>query len=239
MCGRFATDLTRVRFDASGAVPNHTASYNVAPTQSVPVVRRRPQTDELVQRQQACVDQRLRGNGGTSGMFRRPGGPALHHARDRLLRLGPGDPAKAALRVRASGCGAPGRGQPVGEAGVTGGQNYADVHHRHACRHRYLSSMHDRMSVVLEKRDLAASLDGGGTGLANAAAETVLLRWQVGARVNSPCNDELTLLNEGEPTGPCRRRGGPSSACSRETSSRDLRSRCRPPGGRRGLRRAS
>ena len=50
MCGRFASTLPpeRIReiFRTLGSIPNHPASWNVAPTQSALVVRRHHETGE-------------------------------------------------------------------------------------------------------------------------------------------------------------------------------------------------
>ena len=50
MCGRFASDLPidliRTLFGTAGTAPNSAPSWNIAPTSSVPVVRRHPETGE-------------------------------------------------------------------------------------------------------------------------------------------------------------------------------------------------
>jgi putative SOS response-associated peptidase YedK len=50
MCGRYVqkmpADAMRQLFSTTGALPNLAPSWNVAPTQTAPVVRRRPETGE-------------------------------------------------------------------------------------------------------------------------------------------------------------------------------------------------
>lgn len=58
-----------------------------------------------------------------------------------------------------------------------------------------LAPIHDRMPVVLEQDDWASWLDTGPVSLLRPAMDAVLRRWKVGSRVNSPRNNDPTLLD--------------------------------------------
>ena len=61
----------------------------------------------------------------------------------------------------------------------------------------FTAEVHDRMPVVLEQKDFATWLQGGGTELLRPAAENVLQRWPVSKRVNSSRADaeDRTLID--------------------------------------------
>jgi putative SOS response-associated peptidase YedK len=213
MCGRFASDLPpeliRRLFGTMGAIPNDAPSYNIAPTQSTAVVRRHPETGErhLDLLRWGLIPHWSKDKGrqpinaraetvASSGMFRgalagrrcivpmsafyewdqatTPKQPYAFARRDdtplALAGLWEGwrDPAGEVVRSFTI---------------ITTGANDT------------LAPIHDRMPVVLEQDDWASWLDTGPVSLLRPAGDVVLRRWKVGSRVNSPRNNDPTLLD--------------------------------------------
>lgn len=117
MCGRFAVDLPvdliRALFGTAGPVPNSEPSWNIAPTQSVPVVRHHAERGErrLDLLRWGLIPHWSKDQGrqpinaraetvASSGMFKGAGCQAVHCSDDSVLRVGANEQAEAALCVR-------------------------------------------------------------------------------------------------------------------------------------------
>lgn len=231
MCGRFASDFPShalaALFDVVGALPNAPPSYNVAPTQGVPVVRRHPGTGE---RRLDLLRWGLDPNWSTDK------GRQPINARAETV-----DTARMFRGAMASRrCIVPARvfyewrqgsrpkqpfafGRRDKDALALAGlwekwtdqdgellRSFAIIT---TSASAMLRTIHDRMPVVLERADWAAWLAEGPVGLLRPAADDVLIRWPVSSRVNSPRHDDATLLEEQARPGPeDQDAGGPDSA---------------------------
>jgi putative SOS response-associated peptidase YedK len=227
LCGRYAITLPpeamRELFGSVGSLINFAARYNVAPTESLPVVRRNPETGErsldllrwgLVPRWAKdasggvkCINARSE-TAATSRMF------ADSFERRRCLV-----PATAFYEWRREGAekipyavaaadGAPPNGAPMVFAGLWDGwRNPADgtILRTYAiltvAANDTLRPVHERMPVILPKESWRLWL---GDDPADTAALGSLLRpappdqvrlWRVGKRVGSVRNDDAGLLD--------------------------------------------
>ncbi len=231
MCGRFATDiplhLIGEWYGAVGPLPNDAPNYNVAPTQSVPVVRRHPETGErrLDLLRWGLIPHWSKDKGrqpinaraetvASSGMFR-----AALAARRCIVpmtafyewdqRSTPKQPYAFGRRDRG----------PVMLAGLweswtdPAGELVRSFVIVTTTANATLSPIHDRMPVVLEPGDRDAWLDDGPHALLRPTADDVLRRWPVGSAVNSPRNNGSRLLDLVETAdGRDEQAAGPDSA---------------------------
>lgn len=231
MCGRFASDFPShalaALFDVTGALPNAPPSYNVAPTQNAPVIRRHPGTGtwrmDLLRwglvpnwskdRGRQPINARAE-TVRTAAMFR-----AALASRRCIV------PARVFYEWRQGS--APkqpfafGRrdGKPLALAGLweswtdPAGELLRTFTIITTTANAVLHTIHDRMPVVLERSAWAAWLDHGPAGLLRPAVDDVLVRWPVSSRVNSPRHDDPTLLVEvGQPDSEDQEEAGPDSA---------------------------
>ena len=236
MCGRFASDLPidliRTLFGITGPVPNSQPSWNIAPTTSVPVVRYHPATAErrldllrwgLIphwsgdprsgKTPRPPINARAE-TVATSGMFKQ----ALAARRcivpmtafyEWQLGSTPKQPYAFARTDR----------QPLALAGLweswtdPAGELVRTFAIITTAANATLAPVHDRMPVVLEVEDWGRWLTEGPPELLRPAADDVLTRWKVGARVNSVRNDDADLLEEVDRAGPQDQlQAGPDSA---------------------------
>lgn len=214
MCGRFASDfpsheLTAL-FDVVGSLPNAPPSYNLAPTQHAPVVRRHPETGERhldmlrwgliphwsTEKGRQPINARAE-TVGSSGMFKR----ALASRRcivpvrafyEWRQGLKPKQPfafgRQDGMAMALAGLWESWK-DPAGEVMRTFAIITTDAN-------RVLEGVHDRMPVVLERADWSSWLDEGPGKLLRPAGDDVLVRWPVSSRVNSPRHDDAGLLDE-------------------------------------------
>jgi putative SOS response-associated peptidase YedK len=215
MCGRFASllppeALARL-FAATSALPNFPATWNLAPSQDAPVVRRHPETGErhLDLLRWGLLPHFTRDPGtarrpinaraetvATSGMFR-----AAFAARRCLV------PAAAFYEWRKPGhepyAIARADGATMALAGLWEGFRWPDdrVERSFAiittAANATLAVLHDRMPVVLEATDWPLWLGeaaGNAATLLRPAGKSVLRVWPVGRQVNSPRNNGPDLL---------------------------------------------
>ncbi len=213
MCGRFATDipvhLIRGWYRATGTLPNDAPNYNVAPTQSVPVVRRHPDTAErrIDLLRWGLIPHWSKDKGrqpinaraetvASSGMFR-----AALASRRCIVPM----TAFYEWDQRSKPKQSYAFGRRDGEAVMLAGlweswtdpagelvRSFAIVT---TTANAVLSPIHDRMPVVLERPDWDAWLDGGASALLKPAPDDVLRSWPVGGDVNSPRNNGSRLLD--------------------------------------------
>lgn len=231
MCGRFATDFPAHRlaalFDVVGALPNSPASWNVAPSQSTPVVRRHPETGErhLDALRWGLIPHWSRDKGrqpinaraetvGSSGMFRGALASrrcivpmrAFYEWRQGAKPKQPFAFGRRDGEVLALAGLWESWTDPAGEvvrsfAVITTGANAV------------LSPIHDRMPVVLEPADWSDWLEAGPVALLRPAGDDVLVRWPVSSRVNAPRHDDPGLLGRvEEPGAQDQEKAGPDSA---------------------------
>ena len=231
MCGRFATDLPidvlRRFYDAAGPVPNDQPNYNVAPTQSVPVVRRHPETGErrLDLLRWGLIPHWSKDKGrqpinaraetvASSGMFR--GALASRRCVVPMRAFYEWDQATRPKQPYAFGRNGP---APLILAGLweswtdPAGELVRTFAIITTTANATLASIHDRMPVVLGEADWADWLDDGPVALLRPAADDVLRRWTVSAQVNSVRNNGPALLDEVAAAGAQdQREAGPDSA---------------------------
>ncbi len=231
MCGRFATDiplhLIAEWYGTVGPLPNDAPNYNVAPTQSVPVVRRHPETAErrVDLLRWGLIPHWSKDKGrqpinaraetvASSGMFR--GALAARRCIVPMTafyewdqRSKPKQPWAFARRD----------GDPVMLAGLweswtdPAGELVRSFAIVTTTANAILSPIHDRMPVVLEQGDRDAWLDHGPHALLRPAPDDVLRRWPVGSAVNSPRNNGSRLLDPVEAAdGGDEQAAGPDSA---------------------------
>ncbi len=231
MCGRFATDiplhLIGEWYRTVGPLPNDAPNYNVAPTQSVPVVRRHPDTGErrIDLLRWGLIPHWSKDKGrqpinaraetvASSGMFR-----AALAARRCIVpmtafyewdqRSKPKQPYAFGRCDR----------DPVMLAGLweswtdPAGELVRSFAIVTTTANATLSPIHDRMPVVLEHGGRDAWLDDGPHALLRPAPDDVLRRWPVGSAVNSPRNNGPRLLDPVDTAdGRDEQAAGPDSA---------------------------
>ncbi len=218
MCGRFASYLPpeaiRALFRTANALINQPANWNVAPTQDAMVIRRHPQTGErhldllrwgLVPSWTNDLKQAPRPinaraeTAGTSGMFK-----GALAARRCLV------PADAFYEWQARPDGkqpyaiARMDGRPLAFAGLWEGWRGANGETLRTfailttTANRTMSALHERMPVILEKRDWPAWLseaEGEAARLLQPSEAGVLHLWPVSRAVNSVRNNGAELLD--------------------------------------------
>ena len=231
MCGRYVqtmpADVMRQLFQTNGAPPNLAPSWNVAPTQSAPVVRRHPETGERhldplrwgLRPRWAKVEKGAREpinaraeTVASNGMFRQA------YAKRRCIV-----PVVAFYEWKAE----PGGKQPVAIAPSScEGMAFAGIweHWRGegeeivrtfaiitADANATMQAVHDRMPVILAPGDWAEWLEGDDPApLLRPAPDDLLRFWPVSKAVNSPRNNGPELLAE-RPQAPASS-GGPNPA---------------------------
>jgi putative SOS response-associated peptidase YedK len=231
MCGRYVqtmpADVMRQLFQTNGAPPNLAPSWNVAPTQSAPVVRRHPETGERhldplrwgLRPRWAKVEKGAREpinaraeTVASNGMFRQA------YAKRRCIV-----PVVAFYEWKAE----PGGKQPVAIAPSSGeGMAFAGIweHWRGegeeivrtfaiitADANATMQAVHDRMPVILAPGDWAEWLEGDDPApLLRPAPDDLPRFWPVSKAVNSPRNNGPELLAE-RPQAPASS-GGPNPA---------------------------
>lgn len=216
MCGRYVqtmpAEVMRQLFRTGGAAPNLAPSWNVAPTQSAPVVRRHPETGErhLDLLRWGLRPRWVKNTKGarepinaraetvsTSPMFRQA------YAKRRCLV-----PADAFYEWKVE----EGGKQPMAVAPAAGGgMAFAGLweHWRGegdeivrtfaiitTDANATMQAVHDRMPVILAKDDWAEWLEGDGDPamLLRPAPDGLLRLWPVSKAVNSPRNNGAELL---------------------------------------------
>jgi putative SOS response-associated peptidase YedK len=217
MCGRYVqtmpADAMRELFRTTGAPPNLAPSWNVAPTQSAPVVRRYPETGERhldplrwgLRPRWAKVEKGAREpinaraeTVASNGMFRDA------YAKRRCLV-----PAVAFYEWKAQDGGkqpmaiAPASGEAMAFAGVW--ENWRgegdEVVRTFAIvtteANEPMRAVHDRMPVILARDDWAEWLEGEDpSALMRPAPDGLLRFWPVSKAVNSPRNNGPELVAE-------------------------------------------
>lgn len=231
MCGRFATDLPidliRTWFKTIGPVPNDAPNYNVAPTQSVPVVRRHPESGErrLDLLRWGLIPHWSKEKGrqpinaraetvASSGMFR--GALAARRCVVPMRAFYEWDQATKPKQPYAFAR----SGQtPLMLAGLweswtdPAGELVRTFTIITTTANATLASIHDRMPVVLGETDWTIWLDDGPVELLRPAADDALRRWKVASQVNSVRNNGPSLLDEVAAAGPRDQQdAGPDSA---------------------------
>jgi putative SOS response-associated peptidase YedK len=231
MCGRYVqtmpADAMRELFRTAGALPNLAPSWNVAPTQSAPVVRRHPETGERhldplrwgLRPRWAKAEKGAREpinaraeTVATNGMFRQA------YAERRCLV-----PADAFYESKVE----PGGKQPMAIAPRSGeGMAFAGLWESWRGEgdeivrtfaiittdaNTPMQAVHDRMPVILAPDDWAVWLEGYDQApLLRPAPDDLLRFWPVSKAVNSPRNNGPELLVE-QPQAPAPG-GGPNPA---------------------------
>jgi putative SOS response-associated peptidase YedK len=211
-----ATPIDELRhlFAAAGALPNLAPSWNVAPTQNAPVVRRHPDTGErridllhwgLVPKftkDLATARKPINARSETaadSPMFR----DALTRRRclvpaDAFYEWVPEGKTKQPFAVERSD------GHPMALAGIWEGWRAPDgsilrsftILTTQACA--ALASLHERMAVVLEPQDWPVWLgetQGDPMALLRPS-QTAFRIWKIGPRVGNVRNNDAALLDE-------------------------------------------
>jgi putative SOS response-associated peptidase YedK len=218
MCGRYAStlppDFIARLFGTKNPLPNLPPSWNVAPTQTAPVIRRHPETGDrhldlltwglVPSFIKALKEARKPINAraetiATSGMFR------AAFARRRCIV-----PASAFYEWRTDATGktpfaiARTDDMPLAFAGIWEGwkapggtilRSYAIVT---TTANVQMSVLHERMPVILEQSDWPAWLgdtDADPATLLHPSPEDILKLWQVDKRVGNVRNDGPELLN--------------------------------------------
>ena len=217
MCGRYASHLPSAAiaalFRTSGPLPHIAPSWNVAPSQSAPVVRRHPESGErrldlltwgfLPHWTREAKDARRPINARAETVATAP------MWRDAFARRRCLVPADAFYEWQAAPSGkqpfavARQDGAPMAFAGLWDGWRGPDgtVVRSFAIivivASATMAPIHDRMPVILEPADWPAWLGeapGEPAMLLRPAAEGVLRVWPVGRVVNSPRNNGPELL---------------------------------------------
>ena len=216
MCGRYVlqspASALRALFETTGAVPNWEGSWNIAPTQSAPVVRRHPQTGarhlDLLRwglvphfaAEPAATRQPINARSETAATS-----PMFRDALARRRCLVPADAfyewtgeakAKQAWAVSRQD------GAPMALAGLWEGWRGADgtvlrtytILTTQACV--ALQHLHARMAVVLEPADWAPWLgEAPGDPMALLRPSEAAFRvWRVGPRVGNVRHNDADLL---------------------------------------------
>ncbi|MBB2201977.1 SOS response-associated peptidase [Gluconacetobacter tumulisoli] len=214
MCGRFANDLPKELmqqvFRTTGPAPDWLASWNIAPRQPAPVVRRHPATGErrldllmwgLVPNwakdmERQPINARAE-TVATSGMFR-----AAFRSRRCLVPATAYYEWKTGSLPRPPYAFARRDGAPLALAGLWESWEYeGDILRTFAIITTRASdavrSIHDRMPVIVEERDQDIWLNAPpqvAGDLLHAAGEDVLRFWPIGMAVNSTRNNGPELL---------------------------------------------
>ncbi len=217
MCGRFASSLPsdemRRVFTTLGEVPNHPPSWNVAPTQTALVVRRHPdigerRLDRLVWGLIPSFEKDPKGGRkpinarsetiASSGMFR-----AAFQARRCIVPMDAFYEWDATPTGKQPYAFARADGAPLALAGLWEGWRAPDGEVRRTftiattAANRFMSRIHDRMPVIVEREDWPVWLGeepGSPIDLLQPAAENVLRSWPVSQDMNSPRQDRPDLL---------------------------------------------
>jgi putative SOS response-associated peptidase YedK len=219
MCGRYASSLSAEAiarlFRTTGPPPNIEPSWNIAPSQQAPVVRRHPQTGERhlsllrwgllpswtkdLARAARPINARAE-TIATSGMFR-----GAFHARRAIV------PAEAFYEWHATGTDkqpyaiARVDGQPLAFAGLWEGHRGQDGDITRSFTivttdaNDDIRALHHRMPLILEPPDWGIWLGdepGDPASLLHASASGTLRFWKVGRTVNTPRNNGPELLAE-------------------------------------------
>ena len=221
MCGRYASHLPAAAiarlFRTTGPIPNIAPSWNVAPTQSAPVVRRHPETGErrldLLSwgflphwtKDAKAARRPINARGETAAMA-----PMW---RDAIARRRCVVPADAFYEWRVVEGGkqpyaiARQDGEPMAFAGLwdrwrspdgDAVRTFAIVT---TVANATMVPVHDRMPVILEAADWPVWLgeaEGDPAALLRPAPDDVLRVWPVGRAVNSPRNNGPELLEAAE-----------------------------------------
>ena len=218
MCGRYVqtmpAEVLRQLFRTTGAPPNLAPSWNVAPTQAAPVVRRHPETGErrldllrwgLLPRwakdpkgARQPINARAETVAG-SPMFREA------FAKRRCLvpadafyewKVQPGGKQPMAIAPR-SGEGMAFAGVWEGWRGEEGGEVVRTFAIVTTDANAPMRAIHDRMPVVLAAGDWPEWLEGDNpAALLRSAPDDLLRFWPVSKAVNSPRNNGPELLAE-------------------------------------------
>ena len=231
MCGRYVqtmpAEVMRQLFHTSGAPPNLAPSWNVAPTQSAPVVRRHPETGERhldllrwgLRPRWAKVEKGAREpinarieTVATSGMFRQA------YAKRRCLV-----PADAFYEWKVEEGGkqpmaiAPAAGEGMAFAGLwehwrgEGDEIVRTFAIVTRDANATMRAVHNRMPVILAPEDWAVWLEGDDPlALLRPVPDDFLRFWPVSKAVNSPRNNGAELL-VAQPQAPAPG-GGPNPA---------------------------
>jgi putative SOS response-associated peptidase YedK len=230
MCGRYVqtmpAEVLRQLFRTNGALPNLAPSWNVAPTQSAPVVRRHPETGErhldllrwgLLPRwakDPRGARQPINARAETvasSPMFREA------YAKRRCLvpadafyewQALPGGGKQPIAIAPRSGEGMAFAGIWEGWRGEEGGEVVRTFAIVTTDANATMRTIHERMPVILAPDDWAEWLEGDDpAALLRPAPDGLLRFWPVSKAVNSPRNNGPELLAEqattpGESGGP-------------------------------------
>ncbi len=232
MCGRYVqtlpAEVLRQLFRTSGAPPNLAPSWNVAPTQAAPVVRRPPETGErrldllrwgLLPRwskDPKGARQPINARAETVASS-----PMFHEAFAKRRCLLPAD-ALYEWKVQPGGgkqpvAVAPRSGEGMAFAGIwegwrgEGGEVVRTFAIVTTDANAPMRAIHDRMPVVLAPDDWAEWLEGEDpAALLRPAPDDLLRFWPVSKAVNSPRNNgpELLVEHASAPT----EGGGPNPA---------------------------
>ena len=225
MCGRFASylppEIVARRFRTTNALPSIAPTWNLAPSQESMVARRHPETGERHldlltwgllpswTKDPAGARRPINARAETvaiSGMFR-----SAFKARRCLVS------ADAFYEWRKSGGSkqpfafARADGQPTVFAGLWEGFRWPSGEvTRTFCiitteANGLMTPVHDRMPVILEPADWSLWLgeaDGDPATVLHPAGDGVLRAWPISTRVNSPRNNDASLLDpvDGEGT---------------------------------------
>jgi putative SOS response-associated peptidase YedK len=222
MCGRYVfyrpIDEIRAIFAAMGEMPNFEPSWNVAPTQLAPVMRRHPKTGErridllrwgLVPHfveDPASSRQPINARSETAATS-----PMFKGALERRRCLVPADAFyewTSAGKTKQAHAAARADGQPMALAGIWEGWRGADgmVMRSYAILTTTscpaLAHLHARMAVVLEPNDWPLWLGEteGDVGALMRPSEAAFRVWTVGPRVGNVRNNDSSLLDSWEPT---------------------------------------
>ena len=217
MCGRFSSTLSaefiRRLFGTEGDVPNLGPSWNLAPTQDALVVRRHPEAGtrrldalrwglvphftKTLKEAQKPINARAE-TVASSGMFRSAFASRRCIVPAGLFyewqKAGAAKQPYAIMRADET---------PLAFGGIWEGwrspegevlRTFAII--TTAANHE-MSALHDRMPLVLEEADWRLWLGeepGDAAGLLRPAADGTLRAWPVSPRVNSPRNNDPSLL---------------------------------------------
>jgi putative SOS response-associated peptidase YedK len=217
MCGRFCStlppDLVKRLFNTEGDLPNLGPSWNLAPSQDAMVVRRHPETgarrlDVLrwglvphftkdLKAAPKPINARAE-TVATSGLFR-----GAFAARRCIVPAGLFYEWQKVGEVKQPYAIARSDGSPLAFGGIWEGWRSPDgeVLRTFAIittpANREMSTLHDRMPLVLEEPDWCLWLgedDGDAAELLRPAPDGTLRAWPVSPRVNSPRNNDASLI---------------------------------------------